>query len=191
MDEEKRAVKPRTKKHGRKLPVALGIVAVVLIAAIAGFSIWHQQPTFCNAICHSPMDVYVETYYEGDGLARVHAESDVTCLDCHEAKLSQQVTEATRWLTGDFKENLDLINFDDQICLDCHDQALVEQGTATIAELEKDPHADAHQVMQCVDCHRSHRDQEDYCSNCHDNGGQHMITYPLARTYDIDTTPTL
>ena len=53
------------KKKGKKLPIILGVVAVVIVAAGAGFFVWHEQPTFCNAICHTPMDAYVETYVDG------------------------------------------------------------------------------------------------------------------------------
>ncbi|MDU1389817.1 MAG: salivary glue protein Sgs-3, partial [Eggerthella sp.] len=45
---------PRT----RKWPIVVGVVVVVLIAAGAGFWVWHEQPSFCAAICHTPMDEY-------------------------------------------------------------------------------------------------------------------------------------
>ena len=32
------------------------VVAVVLVCAGGGFYVWHNQPSFCNAICHEPMD---------------------------------------------------------------------------------------------------------------------------------------
>lgn len=39
-----------------KASIVIGVVAAVIIAAGAGFAVWHDQPSFCNAICHTPMD---------------------------------------------------------------------------------------------------------------------------------------
>ena len=36
------------KKKGKKWPIVVGVVAVVLIAAGAGFWVWHEQPSFCD-----------------------------------------------------------------------------------------------------------------------------------------------
>ena len=73
----------------------MGVVAVVMVAAGVGFWTWHEQPSFCNAICHEPMDNYVEGYFNDATLmANTHKKrADVTCLECHEAKLSEQVAE--------------------------------------------------------------------------------------------------
>ena len=49
----------------------MGVVAVVLIAAGAGFWVWHEQPSFCNAICHTPMDQYNATYDQEPNTAGV------------------------------------------------------------------------------------------------------------------------
>ena len=43
-------------KNKKKPAIVAGTVAVVLVLAGAGFWVWHEQPSFCNAICHSPMD---------------------------------------------------------------------------------------------------------------------------------------
>lgn len=50
---------PAPKKPRRKGWIIAGVVAAVIIVAGAGFWVWHEQPSFCNAICHSPMDYYV------------------------------------------------------------------------------------------------------------------------------------
>lgn len=160
----------RAKK--RKWPIVIGVIAIVLVAAGGGFLVWHEQPSFCNAICHSPMDPYVESYFEGDDLARVHMENDVTCLECHNPEISQQISEAGKWVTGDFRDPLDAIDYPDEDCIECHPQEEIQQATAG---LEKNPHTDAHQVVKCNTCHKSHDDQVDYCGQCHDNGGQTMI----------------
>ena len=180
------------KKRRKRWPIVLGVVAVVLVACGIGFGIWHEQPTFCNAICHSPMDKYVESYSGGKGMDRVHAEAGVVCLDCHEAKLGEQIHEAITWIKGDFRKNLDMLKYDSAGCLECHDKDAVKAATAELVAqgtITRDPHADIHQVLACTDCHRSHRAQVDYCTTCHDNGGQVMIAWPAAREYTVDTTP--
>lgn len=50
------AEKAAKKAGKKKWPIVVGVVAVVLIAAGAGFWVWHEQPSFCAAICHTPMD---------------------------------------------------------------------------------------------------------------------------------------
>ncbi|MDD5807371.1 MAG: cytochrome c3 family protein [Eggerthellales bacterium] len=108
------------KKKGKKLPIILGVVAVVIVAAGAGFFVWHEQPTFCNAICHTPMDAYVETYVDGtydkygnemteEGKAAMTAynhgqitDGEVDCLACHVPTLSEQITEGMHWISGSY-----------------------------------------------------------------------------------------
>lgn len=81
------------RKKSRKGLVALGVAAVVIVAAGTGFWIWHEQPSFCNAVCHTPMDSYVEAYYADDAtlLATSHRVADVSCLDCHVPTLGEQL----------------------------------------------------------------------------------------------------
>ena len=82
------------KRKGRRWPIVVGVIAAVVVAAGAGFWVWHEQPSFCNAVCHDPMDAYVDGYFSDATLmANAHERADVTCLKCHEAKLSDQVAE--------------------------------------------------------------------------------------------------
>ncbi|MBQ6453039.1 MAG: hypothetical protein IJJ14_01625, partial [Coriobacteriales bacterium] len=130
------------RKRRKKWPIVLGVVAVVLVAGIIGFTAWHNQPSFCNAICHSPMDKYVESYYGGKGMDRVHMEAGVKCLDCHEAKLGDQIHEAITWIKKDFRPNLDLLKYDSAGCLECHDKDAVKAGTAALMQegvITRDP----------------------------------------------------
>ena len=53
---------PSPKRCRRKVTAVVATVVVVLVAAGAGFMVWHEQPSFCNAICHTPMDGYLTTY---------------------------------------------------------------------------------------------------------------------------------
>ena len=115
-DAEKSAKKAGKKK---KWPIVVGIVAVVVVAAGAGFLVWHEQPSFCNAICHTPMDAYYETYADGTQdkygnelsgdepsamMAYLHQTADgTTCMDCHVPTLSEQITEGMNWVTGNYE----------------------------------------------------------------------------------------
>ena len=94
---------PAPKRVRRGAIVAAGIVAVVLVAGIGAW-VWHEQPSFCNAICHSPMDYYVETYDSGDpnlGVT-VHAKAGESCLDCHTAELTTQISEVCAWVSDNY-----------------------------------------------------------------------------------------
>ena len=51
----------RASKRKRRSIVA-GVVVAVVVAAAAGLMVWHEQPSFCAAICHDPMDPYLPTY---------------------------------------------------------------------------------------------------------------------------------
>lgn len=107
-------------KKPRKLGITIGVVAAIAIAASVGGWIWHESPSFCGAICHTPMDPYLATYEEEpikgatdkygntvDGstmFAAVHRVSgETTCLDCHEPTLSQQIGEGISWITGSYE----------------------------------------------------------------------------------------
>ena len=113
------------KKKGKKWPIVVGVVAVVLIVAGAGFWVWHEQPSFCNAICHTPMDPYLPTYEAEPGqaatdkwgnevedasgmMAAVHRVSKdeggagATCMSCHVPTIGEQVSEGIAWISGNY-----------------------------------------------------------------------------------------
>lgn len=119
---EAAAEKPASKKR-KTLPIIIGCTVVAVIAlAGAGFMVWHEQPTFCNAICHDPMDPYVATLTDGSMdkygndlasdaekksmLAYAHANVEtgetVECLGCHVPTLGEQISEGIAWVTGDY-----------------------------------------------------------------------------------------
>lgn len=112
--------KPASKKKGA---IVGAVVAAVVVVAGAGFFVWHEQPTFCNAICHIPMDAYVESYVDGEYdkygvalesdeakngmMAYLHGHSleneTVDCLGCHVPTLGEQVSEGLGWITGGYE----------------------------------------------------------------------------------------
>jgi hypothetical protein len=107
------------KRKNRRLPIIVGTVVVVLAIAGAGFWVWHEQPSFCGAICHTPMDSYLTTYNQEAGtegvdkwgntventdsmLAVVHKSQGLTCLSCHTPVISEQITEGLGWISGNY-----------------------------------------------------------------------------------------
>lgn len=122
-DVSKSSGAPVPKKPKRKIGIVGGVLAAVVVVTGAGFWVWHEQPSFCDAICHDPMDPYLATYEAEpaagaidkygnavDGstmLAAVHrVEAEATCLSCHEPTISQQIGEGVAWATGDFESPL-------------------------------------------------------------------------------------
>lgn len=170
---------PKKKRRGRAVAVVVGVVAVVLVAAGAGFMVWHQQPSFCNAICHSPMDPYVESYYSDDEslMVAVHREDGQVCLDCHETTLEGQINEATAWLSGDFDDPMKVRRLGTtEFCFRCHDDgnpdngmdwAEIQASTEGFQGTSRNPH-DSHQgMLDCYSCHFMHGKSTLYCQKCH------------------------
>lgn len=103
----------------RKTLIAAAVVAVVIVAAGVGFWTWHEQPSFCSAICHTPMDAYAKSYEDGsvDKYGNEVAEEDrdalmsfahnktagATCMSCHVPTLSEQISEGMHWVTGNYE----------------------------------------------------------------------------------------
>ena len=91
---------PAPKRRGRRTAVVAAVVAAILVVAGVGMWVWHEQPSFCGAICHTPMDNYLTTY-ESDlnspatdkwgnevadphtMLAAYHSKLGNDCMDCH------------------------------------------------------------------------------------------------------------
>ena len=118
MSENENAPAP---KRARRGAIVGGVIAVVVVVAAIGAFVWHGQPSFCNAICHTPMDGYLETYEATPGqpatdkwgnpvadasgmLSAVHRtnSSDADCLTCHQPVMSEQINEGMEWLGGNY-----------------------------------------------------------------------------------------
>lgn len=168
------------KKPVKRGWIVAGVVAAVLVVAGIGGWVWHEQPGFCNAICHSPMDKYVESYSTTDpGLGiKVHAEAGDNCLSCHESELTLQVSEAMSWVSDTYPMGEDGMLATgkefatEEFCArsGCHDmQEVVASTWGFNGNNEKyNPHA-SHQdnVLECGDCHNIHEKSELYCAKCH------------------------
>ncbi|MCB7038351.1 cytochrome c3 family protein [Eggerthella sinensis] len=183
------------KKKGKKWPIVVGVVVVVLIAAGAGFWVWHEQPSFCSAICHTPMDPYLTTYEQEAGqpgvdkwgnevansssmMAVVHKDQGEDCLSCHVPTLSEQMSEGMNWVTGNYvypleERDTEMLTEargieDDAFCLNesCHNLTREDLQKAT-ADMEFNPHVAQHGEIACSECHKAHRASVMYCTQCH------------------------
>lgn len=168
-------------KNKKKPAIVAGTVAVVLVLAGAGFWVWHEQPSFCNAICHSPMDNYVESYTSGDAgmLVTQHAEAGKNCLDCHNPVITEQLTEVCTWVADDYPMTDDgMLNTGKEIATEefctndgCHNMTDVVNATWGFEgnDAKFNPHS-SHQdnQLECGDCHKSHETSTLYCAKCHD-----------------------
>jgi hypothetical protein len=65
------------------------------------------------------------------------------------------------------------ISYSNDMCLKCH--ISYEHVAESTDFLPKNPHKNHNGQLECKTCHVSHGKQIDYCSTCHDNGGQRMI----------------
>ena len=195
--------KPKKSKK-KKLLIALVVVLVLIGAGTAGFLVWHEQPTFCNAICHTPMDPYVESYENNVSIREAQADSGVTlgvtahkassdqlnCLDCHVPTIEEQVTEAIHWITGDYEVPLPLIKYDGEtFCLraECHEGITNrdELGEAT-ADTERNPHDNHLGKIDCSQCHRVHEQSIMLCTQCHGDAEvpEGWLTYTEAKAQE-------
>lgn len=118
MTDQNNSAAPKRKKKGL---IVAGVIVAVAIVAGAGLYVWHEQPSFCGAICHTPMDGYLETYEAQPGasatdkygtavadasgmLAAVHRQQNGdTCMSCHVPTMGEQVSEGMAWLSGNYE----------------------------------------------------------------------------------------
>lgn len=195
-DETSFADKVKAKLNGRRWPVVVGIIVVVVVVAGAGFGVWHSQPSFCSAICHTPMDKYVNGYYNDEtALAYQHghvdgsntlaastlkegvSDSSIACLDCHQPKMDEQLTEAIAWVGGDYTVDQDggpvlatpHYQATKEFCTQCHDYEKVVAATEHYwgEDEPANPHASHQGEQDCSSCHNVHGTSTLMCSSCH------------------------
>lgn len=171
---------PSAKRPVKKKWVVLGVVVAVIVVAGAGFWVWHETPGFCNAICHSPMDAYVESYNSDDPgmLATAHKEAGDGCLDCHEAEITTQVSEVMAWVSDSYPMEGDKLASgkefaSEEFCArpECHDMDEVVASTWGFEgnDPEFNPHSSHQdQALECGDCHKAHGTSTLVCNDCHD-----------------------
>lgn len=168
---EQQPEEPRKRKKRRKPLLSITIFAVVAIIGIAGFNVAHEQPQFCNLICHQPMDPYVEGYVSNDPslLAAAHEGVEVSCLNCHNSSIGEQLKEGLAWATGNYELPLEQREFGSEFCSNdtCHNVSSQTLAEAT-ADREFNPHSNYHgENLDCGSCHKAHEESVYTCASCH------------------------
>lgn len=160
--------------------VVPGVIVAVIIVLGIGFGVWHESPTFCNAVCHDPMDPYVESVTNGHvGMAAYdHVQAGKNCLSCHQPKLTEQVSEVMIWTSDAFTTDEEgwLAPSKDfaseEFCArsGCHDMSEVISSTWGFEgnAAQYNPHSSHQdQALECGDCHKAHSTSVLVCNDCH------------------------
>jgi hypothetical protein len=168
-------------KRWNWLTVSIGANVVILggvVIALAGMGVVHlsdTNPQFC-ATCH-PMRKNVDSYLTGTNLDSVHAQAGVQCKECHDYPIPAELRSGLNFVTGNYwvedDGSLEKREFGDAMCLECHISA--EHVADQTDYLVRNPHLTHITDLACGDCHISHGQQIDTCSECHENGGQRMV----------------
>ena len=173
-------------KANRKRLLALGgstlalvIVLVVVILVAGGFGIDHispNNPQFC-ASCHV-MDEYVESYTNSIHLDNLHMKANVGCKDCHsDYTIPNELASAVAYVSGNYIYPFEQIRVENTMCFQCH---IDEEHLGNKTDfLYRNPHRNHNLNQRCTTCHLSHQPQFDFCSQCHENGGQRMLEDPV------------
>ncbi len=177
-DEEQIGNKTKKRSFLKKLGWVGIMLILILVINVAGASAWgieeyaDNNPEFC-ATCHN-MESHVSSYLENpEHLSYVHMEANVGCKDCHsDYSIVDQAKSLGQFLVGDYDEVMSRRRVDDDMCLQCHISLEFQEDETDY--LERNPHKSHWENLKCVSCHLSHDKQVDYCSRCHDNGGQRM-----------------
>lgn len=181
--EQTKEVKPRKPVNWLRVLTISNIVIVALVAVgLGGMAVLHQSdtnPNFC-ASCHI-MQPNVNSYLTGTNLDHAHQQAGVQCKECHDYDVLAEVTSGINFVVGNYEVGADgklsKRAYGNEMCLQCHiSQDHVAQKTDF---LERNPHDNHYGKMDCKTCHVSHGEQIDYCSQCHDNGGQRMVGQPV------------
>ena len=178
--EKAEKVKIPKMKNKKKVWTIIGIVVLFLViagGATGGYLIHlsNTSPQFC-ATCHI-MDFNVNSYLTSNDLDNVHNQAGVQCKECHDYPVKAEITSGIKFLVGNYTVGKDgrllPVTYSNTMCLKCH---ISYQHVATSTDfLAKNPHNSHNGELACKTCHVSHGDQIDYCSQCHDNGGQRMV----------------
>jgi len=196
-DSKEKDSKP--KKRGKaRLIILVIVIVIVLLFGSAGvvYATQHSNPLFCNAICHSPMNPYVESYLEGTSLSPlqtdleyplgvvVHRDSDqqVVCVDCHTDGLDIQISEGISWVTGSYPTPLNPLimtirepngphqRSGIETCLNegCHEGiSSLDDLKASTADLKRNVHDSHNGAQNCTICHSMHEQSTVFCTQCH------------------------
>lgn len=173
-------VPAKKKNPKRSFWVILGIVGlfVIVIGGIAGGYVIHlsnTSPEFCGT-CHI-MDFNVDSYLTSNNLDNIHNQANVECKECHDYPVTAEVKSGINFVFGNYlvgsTGELVQVKYDNEMCLKCH--ISYDHVAESTDNLKRNPHKSHHGELACNTCHVSHGEQIDYCSTCHENGGQTMV----------------
>jgi nitrate/TMAO reductase-like tetraheme cytochrome c subunit len=163
------------------LKVSMGanfVILGIVVIGLGGMEVIHQSdtnPQLCR-MCHIMSD-HVDSYLHGTNLDSVHAKANVECKDCHDYPIPAEIRSGINFITGNYyvedDGSLVKMKFGDEMCLQCH--ISTEHVANQTDYLVRNPHLTHITDLQCGDCHISHGQQVDTCSECHENGGQRMV----------------
>ena len=164
------------------------ILLLLLIGSLATTAFFvvddytHENAEFCGN-CHN-MEYHVNSYLDSDHLDHAHAEAGVKCQDCHtDYTTTEKLVSVRQYVSGDYPRIPYKRKVQDEMCLNCH--VSLEHQAERTDFLGKNPHQSHWPDLRCGSCHLSHEEQVDYCSRCHENGGQRMIGEPFEpRSYN-------
>lgn len=114
---------PSKKRSGKKWAI-VGIVVVVLVAVGVGMFVWHEQPSFCSAMCHIE-GTYVDNYMQQQNttgtdkygnkventnamMAVLHrstkatANPEILCVDCHVPNMVELAHDGMNFVSGNY-----------------------------------------------------------------------------------------
>lgn len=181
--------KKKNKKKG--VWTVIGIIALVLVVAggAGGGYMLHlsnTSPEFC-ATCHI-MEPNVTSYLSSNDLDNIHYQAGVQCKECHDYPVEAEITSGIKYVLGNYTVDAEgkllPVTYDNDLCLQCH---ISYDHVATSTDfLAKNPHNSHNGQLPCKTCHVSHGDQIDFCSSCHDNGGQRMVGEEIEPRGTID-----
>lgn len=146
--------------------ILIAVVIVVVIGVGGGIYLLKasDNPEFCSN-CHI-MEPYYESWNDSNLLAHQHAvsENKLECHDCHEPKLSTQIEEGYKFVTGNYQDPLEKREYSRDFCLKCHDWESVKAATDFG---DSNPHDSHKGEQECNACHNMHRQSEVMCAECH------------------------
>lgn len=193
---DSQAAKPK-KRKGRVIILTV-VIVVVLLFGSGGvvYATQHSNPEFCNAICHTPMDIYVESYTEGTSVnpqqtdlksplsVTIHKDSDqdIVCVTCHTDGIGTQISEGIAWVTGNYTQPLQPLVMTAKKPTDVHQRDGVatclvsgcHEGISSLADLKaatsggkRNPHDSHNGDQDCTLCHQTHEQSMNSCTQCH------------------------
>lgn len=161
----------------------LGLLCLnaAILGAASLDSYARTNPEFC-ASCHV-MRRYVDSYQSSNLMDNIHKRANVGCRDCHtDYSLAHEASTVWRYITRAYQPTLGRRTFDQAMCTRCHISLAYHADRTDY--LVRNPHLSHWPDLACGDCHVAHGAQIDYCSYCHDNGGQRLTGGPIVPRAD-------